>query len=67
MSLLVINKEDNALKIYNAFLYWSERHKTWTDKNIPNYKGSLDTAFEYIKIKDDKYLNILDNLSENYY
>lgn len=59
--------EDDALKIYNAFLYWYEKYKTWTDKNLPNYKGSLDAAFEYFKTKDNKILRILDDLSKGYY
>ena len=63
----ICESEDDALKIYNAFLYWYEKYKNWTDKNIPNYKGSLDAAFEYIKTKDDKILEILNDLSKKYY
>ena len=38
--------EEDALKIYNAFLYWYEKYKTWADKNLPNYKSSLEEAFK---------------------
>lgn len=38
--------EEDALKIYNAFLYHYEKYKTWTDKNLPNYKSSLEEAFK---------------------
>lgn len=38
--------EDDALKIYNAFIYWYEKFKNWTDKNIPNYKSHLEYAFQ---------------------
>lgn len=38
--------EEDALKIYNAFLYHYEKYKTWTDKYLPNYKSSLEEAFK---------------------
>ena len=38
--------EEDALKIYNAFLYYYEKYKTWIDKNLPNYKSSLEEAFK---------------------
>lgn len=41
--------EEDALKIYNAFLYHYEKYKTWTDKYLPNYKSSLEEAFKNIK------------------
>lgn len=42
----ICESEDDALKIYNAFLYWYEKSKNWTDKNIPNYKSDLEYAFQ---------------------
>lgn len=51
---LRFQNEEDALKLYDAFIYRYEKYSKWYDENIPYYKEFLKASFDIQKEKNFK-------------